>query len=232
MHAATLPGFHVYQNLKATPACAACLKIYRPGAMTDRETIESFKSGDDLAFVSIYNRYKSGIYCFCLKMLGDRDEALDALQDTFVRVFENRQRLLSTRAFRSWLYTIARNQCLNRIRRRDRQESTDTGRITAESRMDGPLARLEKRERIELVNRYLQSLKPSYREVIILREYHDLSYEEIGAVTRSTVSAVKSRLYKARRRLAAMMLPVISPDDGHAQPSLTKRIQVQANEPT
>ncbi len=198
--------------------------------MTERDTIESFKSGDDLAFVSIYNRHKAGIYCFCLKMLGDRDEALDAVQDTFVRVFENRRRLLSSRAFKSWLYTIARNQCLNRIRHLNRQDSTAVDQLARQSRADGPHARLEKRERVELVNRYLQSLSPAYREVIILREYHELSYEEIGAVTRSTTSAVKSRLYKARRKLATIMRPIVASEGNQARFQFDKPITTESHE--
>ena len=170
--------------------------------MTERETIEAFKSGDDLAFALLYNRHKNGIYAFCLKMLLDRDAALDVVQDTFVRVYENRSRLLSSSSFRSWLYTIARNQCLNRLRRSRRLVSLDGQEHRISPRSDTPASKLEKAERHRIVNRYLGSLSVSYREVIILREYHNLSYEEIAAIMRTTVSAVKSRLFKARRKLA------------------------------
>jgi RNA polymerase sigma-70 factor (ECF subfamily) len=180
--------------------------------MMYRKTIEAFKAGDDLAFVSIYNHYKGGIYSFCLKMLGDRDQALDVMQDTFIRVYENRERLLHTDAFKSWLYTIARNQCLNRIRNRKRLVPLDDSSPTVAPE-DTPVGQLEKSERIELVNRFLATLSPSYREVIILREWQNLSYAEIGAITRSTVSAVKSRLFKARRRLACALRPALAPVD-------------------
>ena len=176
--------------------------------MMHRDTIEAFKSGDDLAFVSIYNHYKTGIYSFCLKMLMSRDLALDAVQDTFVRVYENRDRLMNTGAFKSWLYTIARNQCLNRIRKLKREVPLDEA---CELRSDqSPIGELEKSERIEFVNRYLAALSPSYREVIVLREFQNMSYEEIGAITRSTISAVKSRLFKARRKLANEMKPAMA----------------------
>jgi RNA polymerase sigma-70 factor (ECF subfamily) len=174
--------------------------------MMHRDTIEAFRAGDDLAFVSIYNHHKAGIYSFCVKMLTDRDLALDVMQDTFVRVFENRDRLLNTSAFKSWLYTIARNQCLNKIRQRKRLIPLDEEvgvRFDAET----PIGTLEKSERTAFVSRFLGTLSPSYREVIILREYQNLSYDEIAAVTRSTVSAVKSRLFKARRKLARAMKP-------------------------
>jgi len=141
-------------------------------------------------------------------MLMDRDQALDVMQDTFMRVYENRDRLLNTAAFKSWLYTIARNQCLNRIRDRNREVPLDES-DELRSEVDMPINRLEKSERIELVNRFLRSLHPHYREVIVLREYQNLSYAEIAAVTRSTVSAVKSRLFKARRKLARAMKPEV-----------------------
>jgi RNA polymerase sigma-70 factor (ECF subfamily) len=67
---------------------------------------------------------------------------------------------------------------------------------------------MEKSEQVRFVTEFLQSLKPEYREVIVLREYQNLSYEEIAAVTRSTISAVKSRLFKARRKLARVMGPL------------------------
>lgn len=73
------------------------------------------------------------------------------------------------------------------------------------------MAELEKSEQVELVTHFLGQLKPDYREVLILREYQNLSYDEIAAITRSTLSAVKSRLFKARRKLADYMEPLVQP---------------------
>ena len=173
----------------------------------DQHAIEAFQRGDEFAFVSLYNRYKGAVYAFCLKMLLDRAAAQDVLQETFLRVYENRDRLIQTRSFKAWVFTIARNQCLNHLRR--------SGRQVALTNMDDvpagrtPAAEMEKSERVELVNRFLAQLKPDYREVIVLREYQNLSYEEIAAITRSSLPAVKSRLHKARRKLAHFMEPVL-----------------------
>ena len=79
------------------------------------------------------------------------------------------------------------------------------GRLQA---VETPFSKMEKSEQVRFVTEFLQSLKPEYREVIVLREYQNLSYEEIAAVTRSTISAVKSRLFKARRKLARVMEPL------------------------
>lgn len=176
--------------------------------LDDKPLVLAFQAGDEYAFVSLYNRYKNGIYAFCLKMLLDQDLAQEVLQETFVRAFENRHRLAQAQSFRSWLYTIARNQCLNQLRRSERLVPFATGK--AELRIpdqETPFAQLEKSERIALVNRFLNLLKPEYREVLVLREYQNLTYAEIAAITRNTESSVKSRLFKARRKMAVFLAP-------------------------
>lgn len=171
----------------------------------DRSLIESFQKGDDFAFVSLYNRHKSAVYTYCVKMLLDKDLAKDVLQETFIRVFENRDRLLNAGSFRAWVFTIARNQCLNQIRRERRNVPLERADHVEAPTSELPVSALEKSEQVDLVNRFLSRLKEDYREVLVLREYQNLSYEEIAAITRSTLSAVKSRLFKARRRLGELM---------------------------
>ncbi len=175
----------------------------------DKALIESFQAGDEFAFVSLYNRYKGPVYAFCFKMVLSRDMAQDVLQETFLRVYENRDRLLSSDSFRSWIFTIARNQCLNHLRKANRMVTLEEDAVALQPVLETPVSVLEKSEQVELVNRYLGQLKEDYREVIVLREYQNLSYEEIAAVTRTTVSAVKSKLFKARRKLADYMEPIM-----------------------
>ena len=177
--------------------------------LDDNALIRAFQEGDEFAFVSLYNRYKSGVYVFCVKMLLDKELAQDVMQETFLRVYENRDRLLKTDSFKAWLFTIARNQCLNQLRRSTRQVQFDES-VEVPAGAESPALSLEKSEQVEIVAHFLRQLKPEYREVIILREYQNLSYDEIAAVTRSTLSAVKSRLFKARRKLADYIEPVLA----------------------
>lgn len=179
---------------------------------SDHKLIEAFQQGDEFAFVALYNRYKGPIYAFCAKMLLDRAVAQDVMQETFVRVYENRQRLINTGSFKSWLFTIARNQCLNALRRSKRYTEFDEMAADVHA-FDGETSfeRLMKAEQMELVNRFLNELSPEYREVLVLREYQNLTYEEIAAVTRNTVSSVKSRLFKARRKLGRFLQPWVEP---------------------
>lgn len=175
--------------------------------------IEAFQKGDEFAFVSLYNRYKDAVYGFCLKMAGDDALAQDVMQETFLRVYENRERLMKAGAFKSWLFTIARNQCLNQLRKTKRSVPLESTPEPIAQPAHTPVSKLEKSDQIALINHCLEQLKPSYREVIILREYQNLSYKEIAAVTRSTLSAVKSRLFKARRTLGDLLEPLLEQEE-------------------
>ena len=168
----------------------------------DHQTIAAFQDGDDFAFVTLYNRHKDGIYIFCRKVLLDDAAAKDVLQETFLRIYENRERLLKTDAFRSWIYTIARNQSYNYMRRNKRFVSLEPSEVRQIHSGHTPIAELERSEQVAMVNRLLAGLKVEYREVLVLREYQNLTYEEIATIMRTTVSSVKSRLFKARRKLA------------------------------
>lgn len=191
--------------------------------MNEFALIESFQAGDEFAFVGIYNRFKGPVYSFCYKMLMDSDAAQDVMQETFLRVYENRHRLLKTSAFKSWLFTIARNQCLNAIRRSGRHVGFSDESAEQVVVVDTPFTKMEKAEQIRFVTHFLESLKPQYREVLILREYQNLSYEEIAAVTRTTISSVKSRLFKARKKLAVLMDPALRDQSRRASGIMTGR---------
>jgi len=198
--------------------------------MKDYALIEAFQAGDEFAFVGIYNRYKGAVYAFCLKMLLDTEQAQDVMQETFLRIYENRGRLLKTNSFKSWLFTIARNQCLNNLRRNGRHVGFDLDVEYRMPNLDTPVSKMEKNEQVRFVKRFLELLKPEYREVLVLREYQNLSYEEIAAVTRSSISAVKSRLFKARKKLARIMEPVWTEDDDGVESDSPERDMVTVSD--
>lgn len=173
--------------------------------MDEYALIEAFQEGDEFAFVGLYNRFKGPVYAFCYKMLLDRAQAQDVMQETFLRVYENRDRLMKTSAFKSWLFTIARNQCLNQLRQSHREVGLGQDIVERLPSTETPFTKMDKSEQVAFVTAFLHGLKPEYREVLVLREYQNLSYEEIAAVTRNSISSVKSRLFKARRKLAEVM---------------------------
>ena len=185
-------------------------------AYDDQALIDAFRRGDEFAFVALYDRYKGAIYAYCAKMLLDREAAQDMLQDTFARAYEHRERLLNTTSFKAWLFTIARHQCLNVLRKSGREVRFAPNAPEPRSAGETPFGELLKSERTALVNKTLAELSPEYREVVVLREYQNLSYDEIAAVTKTTVSSVKSRLFKARRKIGEALRPILEADEKSA----------------
>lgn len=168
--------------------------------------VKDFQQGNDLAFVRLYNLHKRSIYAFCLKMLGDPDAAKDSVQEVFLKMYERRSQLLNPDCFKSWLFAITRNNCISRLRNRNgREEITDD----APEEADQSLAEMyDRKEEKDLVTAAVARLKPALREVILLREYYDCSYQEIAEILGTTESVVKSRLYTARQMLYHYLKPV------------------------
>lgn len=176
--------------------------------LTDAQLVRRFIAGDDLALAALYQRFKVPLYGFCLRMLGDTESAQDALQDTFLRVHQARRDLRSPEKFKSWLFTIARNYCRRYLRRQGRQDLQDPNGLDGSwpAAVETPI---EVREERAIVRSLIAQLPPNYREVIILREYEQASYREIAAITGASESAVRARLFKARKMLCARLEPLL-----------------------
>jgi RNA polymerase sigma-70 factor, ECF subfamily len=187
---------------------------------SDRELLSEMADGDELAFAALYNRHKETVYAFCVKMLQDRIMAQDVLQDVFFKAFQRRDQLREVESLKAWLLRVARNRCLNLLRdnRRTSHLGEEEGAVIP-STLPTPLAEMVHSEQVVLLNECLRALSPPYREVIVLREYQNLSYEDIADVTDTTVSSVKSRLFKARRKLSELLAPYSSSPGGSAAES-------------
>lgn len=164
--------------------------------MTDSRLIARARDGDDEAFGEIVERYQGFVYRQAWGYLEDSEAAKDATQEVFVTAYQGISYLRQDSALRRWLYRICRNHCLNVIRRR-KLEHDHRPEAPAEVRSDVPL-------RITL-RRMISYLDDPYREVVILRYYHDLKYEEIAQVLDISVDSVKIRLFRAKRRLKEML---------------------------
>jgi RNA polymerase sigma-70 factor (ECF subfamily) len=159
-------------------------------------------AGDTSAFRPLVERYQRVLFTVALRMLGDYDEATDAAQSAFVRAFERLATYDRTHKFFSWLYRILVNECLNLQRARRGREPLDPGMAGT----DNPLESLQASERRARVKMAVARLPRAQREVIVLRHFAELSYQEIAELTDLPEKTVKSRLYDARQQLGRTLL--------------------------
>ena len=164
----------------------------------DTELIQLLRNGDRQAFADLYEHHKAAIYRYCLRMLTDSDAAEDATQETFIKMLAGVNGLQNVESFLPWLFSIARNEVMMHIRR-NRHNGVHSDEDVWDKQT--PYELTVAAETTEIVQRLLQNLKSEYREVILLREYEQLTYTQIAEITSDTESSVKSRLFKARKAL-------------------------------
>lgn len=170
------------------------------------------KQGDTDAFTELVEKYKQPVMNLVYRTVHDATEAEDLAQNVFVQVFKSASRYQSTAKFSTWLFTIARNLCLNEIRRRSRHpaESLDAPHSEQE---DQPLRQFEDKHTFSPPERLLQGelagkieealadLPENQRSAILLCRQEELSYEEIAEVLGCSVSATKSLIHRGRETL-------------------------------
>lgn len=170
--------------------------------MDDETLVQRCLLGDTEAFGELVSRYERPVFNVTLRMLRDRDEAQDATQNAFVKAWRNLGQYDRKRRFFSWIYRIAINEALNRSTRRKRTEPlgerlVDRGITPGES--------AERSERTDLVEQAVNQLSDTDREVIVLRHWLELSYDEIAEALHVPAKTVKSRLFAARARLGGIL---------------------------
>ena len=167
--------------------------------------------GDQEAYAEIVYTYQDAVYNLCYRMLGEAREAEDASQEAFLRAFNNLYRYDSNRSFKTWLLSISSNHCIDRLRKRRLQflsiDEPLPAEMNAALRSDDPEPE-QATLRSELsaqVQQLLDELSPDYRVAVVLRYWYDYSYAEIAEIMETTESAIKSRLFRARRTLAEVI---------------------------
>ena len=173
----------------------------------DDALMEALCGGSARAFQRLYDRHSGGLFTFLARLLSDRGQAEELLQETFLRVYLQRARYRPRGTFRTWLYTIARNLALDRLRRHGLGEAEPApGSLEAIPDPDpGPLRRLEGREALGRLEEALAKLPPGQREVLLLARYAGLGHAEIAEVTGSSPGAVRVALHRALRALRQLL---------------------------
>ena len=163
----------------------------------DRKVVERVLKGDTDAFNLLIRKWEKPIYNFIVRMIGNRDEAMDLSQDCFMKAYRELRTLKDLDRFSSWLYRIAHNACLSEIRK-------NHGKTWVELDPDiGPVHQpVENRLAVE---KALKQLPPDQREAVILKVFQSLKFEEIAAIQDAPVSTVKSRLYMGFEKLRSIL---------------------------
>ena len=167
------------------------------------------QNGDGRAFNNIVNKYQQSIYNYCYRMLQNGDEAEDAAQEVFLRAYARLNTYDDRHKFSTWLFSIAAHYCIDRLRKRRFQwvswDDLATWYLLSGQDAPQPESVLLEAEAARDVRRLLSMLPPDYRTIIILKYWHTLSYQEIAETLKMTVSAVKSKLFRARKMLATQI---------------------------
>jgi RNA polymerase sigma-70 factor (ECF subfamily) len=176
---------------------------------SDHAAMARLRAGDDLALNEIIDRWQRRVTGFLLRMTGNETTAVDLVQETFVRVYQSRDRFQPKGEFSTWLFAIAANLGRHHFRWHTRHPTVSLevgdgethigGRIATNER--DPSQNLQDQEVSDMVRRAILSLPDDLREVVILSHYEELSHQQIATVSGCTAKAIETRLYRAKHLL-------------------------------
>ncbi len=176
--------------------------------LTDEQLVELAVADNADAFGEIVSRWERKIFALCFGMLAREEEAKDAAQETFISAYRNLKNFRGEAKVSSWLHRIAVNQCLTTKRRtKTRSESYLDDEENAEDKVFvaspnlSPAKTTEQSERLILVRQAVSSLPSDLKQVIVMKEFEDMTFQEISDNLRLPLSTVKSRLYTALKQL-------------------------------
>lgn len=186
--------------------------------MTREEELEIIlrvRAGDTDAFEALVLEHQNKVYSLALRMVGNEEDARDMAQEAFIRAFNSLASFRGESKFSVWLYRLTSNICIDFLRGRAKRrtvsliwedEDGEEGELEIPDERFSPEARLERTELRESVRRGLDSLSPEYREILLLREINGLSYDEISRALNLEEGTVKSRIFRARKKLSEFLI--------------------------
>jgi RNA polymerase sigma-70 factor (ECF subfamily) len=193
--------------------------LSQPPSADDPRFIERLKSRDERAFNELVRMFERRVYGLLFRMLGRRDEAEDLAQEVFVQVFKAIDQFRGESKLSTWVYRIAINLSKNRLKYNERRHDGEHDEVEAMAErvslnqavgvtsagVDRPDDLYRGREMERVVQRALAQLEADFREVLVLRDIEDLSYEEIAQITGLADGTVKSRIHRARAQLKVLV---------------------------
>jgi RNA polymerase sigma-70 factor, ECF subfamily len=182
--------------------------LAQPPGSDDTDLVGRILAGDEGLFEVLVRRYQTRVVAHVARMVGNRDDALDLAQEIFLKVFQALDRYNAEYKFSTWLFRIAGNAAIDHLRKRrprtvpleipDPESRSGVSAIEHESHVLDPYGELRNVQRGEAISRAIAALPPEFRELITLRHFGGLSYEDIARVKNMPLGTVKNKLFRAR----------------------------------
>ena len=195
--------------------------------VSEKKIIEKVLGGDANAFEELVLKYEKTVYNLALRMVGDRDDASDMTQEAFIKAYGSLSSFRGYSKFSVWIYRIATNVCLDFLRSKSRKQQVsltvsddddEDAQLDIPDPSSAPEQQLIKKISMQSVEEGLKTLPDKQRQILVMRELGGMSYAEIGKALSLEEGTVKSRIFRARKRLCTFLL-----DSGNIPDSLASK---------
>lgn len=194
--------------------------------VSEKKIIEKVLGGDANAFEELVLKYEKTVYNLALRMVGDRDDASDMTQEAFIKAYGSLSSFRGDSKFSVWIYRITTNVCLDFLRSKSRKQqvSLTVSDDDEDAQLDIPDPKADPEQQLmqkismQSVEEGLKTLPDKQRQILVMRELGGMSYAEIGAALSLEEGTVKSRIFRARKRLCTFLL-----DSGNIPDSLASK---------
>ena len=181
--------------------------------MTELQLVEAARQGDQDAFAQLVRNYEKRIFALTMRMCKNPDDAAEAAQEAFLAAWQGLKFFRGESSFSTWLYRLASNACVDLLRKEGRHSAAagpslndEELNIDVPDRLPSPQEEAERKELRAQIEEGLAALSPEHRQVLVLREMHQLSYDEIADTLELDVGTVKSRINRGRKQLRKILL--------------------------
>jgi len=177
---------------------------------SDEKLILRFQEGDINAYNELVKRYKDRLLNFVLRYFNNVEQAEDVVQDTLIKLYTHASYYKNVAKFSTWIFTIAKNNALTELRKNKRKKTdslwTDDGQvIDINSKEESLDSKVQNEIAIDQLNKFLDEIPENFRMAVVLRDFQELSYEEISKILEIPIGTIKSRINRGRIRLAEKM---------------------------
>ncbi len=188
----------------------------------DPKLVRAAQRGDMAAFEELVARHRDKIYARALSMMRNEEEAIDLSQEAWIKAWQRLKQFQGEASFGTWVTRIVINLCLDQLRKQKRQRTESIEEIDEDSggverQMPvvtvNPTAGLERRELRQRIDRALGQLSHEHRTVLVLHQFEEMEYKQIARTMGCSIGTVMSRLFYARRKLAALLADLKKPDE-------------------